>query len=120
MKESVIQEKSMEFSIRIIKLCRYLNEEKKEYILTKQLLRCGTSIGANAREGKYEQSREDFISKMSIALKEAAEAEYWIELMLRTGYLTKEEHKSIEKDISEISKILTAIVKSGKNEKASN
>ena len=114
MKDNVVMEKSMEFSVRIVKLYRYLVEEKKEYVMSKQMLRSGTSIGANVREGKYAQSKEDFISKMSIALKEASETEYWLELMERTGYLNEEEYESIRKDSSEISKILTSVVKRAK------
>ena len=109
--ESVSITKSMEFSVRIVKLYKYLIEEKKEYVLSKQLLRSGTSIGANVREGRYAQSKKDFISKMSIALKEAVETEYWLELLERTEYITREQYESIKKDSSEMSKILTAIVK---------
>ena len=117
MEENAIQKKSMEFSIRIVRLYKYLSKEKKEYTLSKQMLRSGTSVGANAREGKYAQSREDFISKMSIALKEASETEYWLELMNKTGYLSNGEYESIEKDCQEMLKILTGIVKSTKEKK---
>ena len=100
MKDSIILSKSKAFSVRIVRLCRYLREEKKEFILSNQLLRSGTSIGANVHEGKYAQSTDDFISKNSIALKEAAETEYWLELLHETEYITKAEYDSIAKDCS--------------------
>ena len=112
--ENVSVTKSLEFAVRIVKLCRYLVEEKKEYVLSKQLLRSGTSIGANVREGAYGESKKDFISKMSIALKEASETEYWLELLMRTEYITEKQYESIRNDNSEIAKILTAIVKESK------
>ena len=113
-KDNVIIEKSMEFAVRIVKLYKYLREEKRETVMSKQLLRSGTSIGANAREGIYGQSRGDFLSKMNIALKECSETEYWLELLSKTEYLTEQEYESVRKDCSEIAKILTAIVKSTK------
>ena len=100
-----------------MRLCRYLREEKKEYVLSKQLLRCGTSIGANVHEAKYAQSTDDFISKNSIALKEAAETEYWLELLYETEYLTKTAYDSIAEDCSELVRLLTAIVKTTKDRK---
>jgi len=81
-----IQEKSFRFAVRIVKLCRYLQTEKKEYILTKQLLRSGTSIGANVSESQQAQSRPDFVNKLNIALKEASETEYWLRLLYETDY----------------------------------
>ena len=113
-KGNVVIDKSMEFAIRIVKLYKYLQSEKEETVMSKQLLRSGTSIGANAREGIYGQSREDFISKMSIALKEAVETEYWLELLSKTGYLKEQEYESVAADCSEIAKLLTAIVKNTK------
>ena len=98
-------------------MCRYLREEKKEFILSNQLLRSGTSIGANVHEGKYAQSTDDFISKNSIALKEAAETEYWLELLHETEYITKAEYDSIAKDCSELAKLLIAIVRTAKENK---
>jgi len=112
--ESVIVTKSMEFSVRIVRLYKYLIEEKKENVMSKQLLRSGTSIGANVREGRYAQSKKDFISKMSIALKEAVETEYWLELLERTECITKEEYESIKRDNGELAKILTSTVKKSK------
>ena len=111
---NTIDVKSLNFAVRIVKLYKYLREEKKEDVLSKQLLRSGTGIGANVREAKYGQSRNDFISKMSVALKEAAETEYWLELLHRTEYLSKEQYADINVDCSEISKLLTSIVKNSK------
>ena len=114
-KESnVILEKSMEFAVRIVKLSKYLQNEHNEYTLSKQILRSGTSIGANIREAVYGQSRNDFISKMSISLKEVSETEYWLELLMRTEYITNEQYESIRTDCSEIAKLLTTIVKNSK------
>ena len=109
-----IYDKSMTFAVRIVKLYQYLQKDKHEYVLSKQLLRSGTSIGANVREAKYGQSRADFVAKMSIALKEVSETEYWLELLNKTKYLTDEQYKSINADCSEIAKILTSIVKNTK------
>ena len=114
MKEDALFVKSMEFAVRIVNLYKYLCKEKSETIMSKQLFRSGTSIGANVREAKYGQSHADFTSKMSIALKEAAETEYWLELLWKTEYLSDEQYKSIKGDCSEIAKLLTAIVKSSK------
>ena len=115
MKEgNVILEKSMDFAVRIVRLCRYLNDEKCENVMSKQLLRSGTSIGANAHEAVYGQSKNDFIAKMSIALKEASETEYWLKILYRTEYLSKEAYESIQKDCSEIAKILISIVRTSK------
>ena len=113
-KDNIIVEKSMEFAVRIVKLYQYLESTKKEFVMSKQLLRSGTSIGANVREGIYGQSRNDFTSKMSIALKESSETEYWLELLSRTGYLNEQESESIKADCSEMAKILTSIVKNVK------
>ncbi len=113
--KSIIEEKSKRFAIRIIKLYKYLNAEKKEFVISKQMLRSGTSIGANVKEGEYGQSTADFISKMSIALKEAAETLYWLELLVQTDYITQEQYESISSDCIELIKILTSIVKSTKS-----
>lgn len=112
--ENVIEDKSFRFAIRIVQLYRYLTLQKKEYVLSKQLLRCGTSIGANIAESQQAQSRADFISKVSIALKETNETEYWIRLLHATDYLSQEEFDSIFSDCVEIVKILTAIIKTSK------
>ena len=110
MKDSILLDKSFDFAKRIIKLYKYLTEDKKEFVLSKQLLKSGTSIGANIREARYAQSKKDFISKMSIALKEASESEYWIEL-LKDEYLTEKETNSIIKNLIEIIKMLTKSIK---------
>jgi len=117
MKENVLLDKSFKFAIRIVNLYKYLSDEKKEFVLSKQLLRCGTSIGANINEAQEAQSKNDFISKLSISLKEAKETKYWIELLKETNYLTDSEAKSIFKDLIEIIKLLTSIIKSTKNNK---
>ena len=111
---NAVKEKSTRFAIRIVDMYKYLSEKKQEYVMSKQLMRSGTSIGANVREGIYAQSRSDFISKMYISLKEAAETEYWLELLNKTGYLTEKEHNSINEDCRELIRLLTAITKSAK------
>ena len=122
MKDNVILEKSLDFAVRVVKLYKYLCETKKEYVLSKQLLRSGTSIGANVNEAQAGQSKSDFIAKMSIASKEARESKYWIGLLIKTDYLNRHDvHvQSLQNDMDEIVKLLTAIVKTGqerKNEK---
>ena len=113
--ENVIKEKSKKFAIRIVRLYQYLQEEKKEYVLSKQLLRSGTSVGANVNEALQGQSRKDFIAKMSISLKEINETEYWLELLKETNYITREQYESISKDCKEVAKLLTSIVKTSKS-----
>ena len=114
--ENIILEKSFAFAVRIVKLYKYLSDDKKEFVLSKQLLRCGTSIGANINEAQAGQSKADFISKMSIASKEARESKYWIDLLIKTDYLDVNESyvQSLICDIEEIVKLLTSIVKSSK------
>ena len=112
MKESIVKEKSMNFAIRVVRCYKYLIEEKREFVLSKQLLRCGTSIGANIKEALREQSRPDFAAKMNISLKEASECEYWIELLKNTDYLSEDPAQSLLEDCRELIKILTSIVKS--------
>ena len=111
MQNNIIVEKSFEFAVRIVNLCKHLRRYKKEYVLSKQVLRSGTSIGANVSEAQRGQSRADFASKMSVALKEANETQYWLRLLFRTDYLTKEEFESIHQDLEEILSLLTAICK---------
>ncbi len=111
MEKPTIQQKSRDFAIRIINCYKYLTEEKKEFVMSKQLLRCGTSIGANTRESKNAQSRTDFLSKLSIALKEADETAYWLDLLQATDYLDKKMFDSLNDDCTEIIKMLTAIIK---------
>ena len=109
--DNTIADKSFEFAVRIVNLAKYLRIEEKEFVLSKQLLRSGTSIGANVAEAQRAQSRADFNSKMSIALKEANETCYWLRLLYRTDYLPKEGFDSIKKDVDELIYILTAICK---------
>jgi four helix bundle protein len=112
--ESILKTKSYQFAIRIVKLCQYLVKDKKETVLSKQILRSGTSIGALIREAEYGQSKADFVSKMSIALKEANETEYWLSLLNDTGYITNEQFTSINKDMTEVKKLLVSTVKTSK------
>ena len=109
-----IEMKSFNFAVRIIDLYKYLTDKKKEYVLSKQLLRSGTSIGANVAEAEQAQSRLDFISKMNIALKETSETKYWIKLLQATDYLSQEESSSVLDDCVELEKILVRIIKSSK------
>ena len=111
MKETALQKKSKAFAIRIIRLYQFLCEKKKEYVLSKQVLRSGTSIGANVREAKRAQSTADFYAKLFISLKEAEETGYWLELLVETDYISKEMFDSIYADCDEIIKILVASTK---------
>ena len=112
--EQNVQNKSFQFAVRIVKLCKILRNERQEYILSKQLLRSGTSIGANIAEAQQAQTRPDFLSKLNISLKETAETIYWLKLLEATEYLTKAEYESIISDCIELEKILTASVKAMK------
>ena len=111
---SIVMDKSYAFAIRCVKLFRYLCNEHKEYVLSKQLLRSGTAIGALLREAKFAQSKADFINKNSIALKEANETDYWFDLLYDTGYINQKMYDDIKKDIQEIISLLVSIVKSSK------
>lgn len=113
--DNIIQQKSYAFAIRIVKLYRYLYDEKKEFILSKQLLRCGTSIGANVEEAIGGQSQKDFFAKITIAYKEARETHYWIRLLRDTDYLSEEQSDSLLNDITEIQKIIGSIQKTIKS-----
>ena len=113
-KDNILQKKSYKFAIRIVKVYQYLCENKKEFVLSKQLLRCGTSIGANIEEAIGAQSDKDFISKLSISYKEARETHYWIRLLTDTDYLNDIENKSLLQDIDEILKIIGSIQKTMK------
>ncbi|MBR2484402.1 MAG: four helix bundle protein [Oscillospiraceae bacterium] len=112
--DSIIRSKSFRFALRIIKLCNYLRDVKSEYTMSKQLLRSGTSIGANVAEAKHAQSRPDFASKMNIALKEAAETDYWLRLLREANYLTEIQFASIIRDCDELERMLAATVKTVK------
>ena len=114
MRESILRDKSYAFAIRVVNLYRYLCEDKKEYVLSKQLLRSGTAIGALIREAEFGQSKADFISKMSIALKEANETNYWLNLLKDTKYLNEKMFDSISADCLELIKMLVATVKTAK------
>ena len=109
-KDNILHEKSYAFAIRTVKLSQYLTSQKREYVLSKQVLRSGTSIGALVSESQYAQSTPDFISKLSISLKEANETHYWINLLKDTEYIDIKMFKSLEKDINELLKLLTSII----------
>ena len=112
--EFAVQEKSFAFAVRIVKLCKYLRNEKREFALADQLLRSGTSIGANVSEAQQAQSKSDFIHKMSIAIKEAYETNYWLRLLHATNYISDKAFHSVIADCSELEKILIVIIKSSK------
>ena len=114
MKENIIADKTYNFAVRIVNLYKYLIKTEKEFVLPKQLLRCGTSIGANVSEAVKAQTTADFYTKLTIALKEANETQYWIKLLYDTNYLTEQQYSSIKKDIDEIVAILVAITKTTK------
>lgn len=115
MKENTIKYKSFKFAIRIVKLYQFLVSDKKEYVLSKQLLRSGTSVGAMIREAEHSESKADFIHKMAIAQKEINENIYWLELLKETDYLSNAQYESINKDAVEVIKMLTSIIKTTKN-----
>ncbi len=112
--DNAIYDKSYSFAVRIVNAYKFLTSEQKEFVLSKQLLRCGTAIGALAREAKFAQSRADFINKLSIALKEANETLYWIELLHDTDYLDETVFLSIYQDAKELTALLVSIVKTTK------
>ena len=111
MKENAILEKSKRFAVRIVKFCKYLCEEKKEYRISDQLFRSGTSIGANVSEAIVAQSTKEFIAKLNISLKEANESMYWIEILKEAEIISETEFKSINADCNEVKSLLVAIVK---------
>ncbi|MGN0489640.1 MAG: four helix bundle protein [Ruminococcus sp.] len=113
--DSIIAEKSFQFAVRIVNLYKYLVSNSNEYVLSRQLLKSGTSIGANVSEASQAQSKADFVSKMNIALKEATESKYWLDLLLATDYLSQSQHNSLINDCVEIEKILVTIVKNSKH-----
>ena len=115
MRENVVKEKSFSFAVRVIKLYKYLVDDKKEFVLSKQLLRSGTSVGAMIRETEHAESQNDFIHKMAIAQKEMNESLYWLELLQKTDYLSQDQFDSINFDALEIIKIITSILKTTKN-----
>ena len=115
MKDNILIEKSIDFGARIVKLHRYLVKEKHETVLSKQILRSGTSIGANVNEAQYGQSRADFISKLQIALKETAETEYWLHILQKSDYLDEQQAASLLTDCLEIKRILISSVNTAKS-----
>ena len=114
MRESILREKSYLFALRIIKLYKFISAEKKEFVLSKQILRSGTSIGANVEESNQAQSRTDFIHKLSIAQKEAAETHYWLRLLRDSEFLTDKQAESLLIDCEELQKLLTSSIKTAK------
>ena len=117
MRKSVTHIKSKAFAVRIIRFYKYLTEEKKEFVLSKQILRSGTSIGANIRESYSAQSKADFIAKLYIALKEANETSYWLELFCESEIINTEEFESLNKDLEELIALLTATIKTSQENK---
>ena len=115
MKKNVVKEKSFHFAIRIVRTCQMLQSEKKEFVLSKQLLRSGTAPGALIREAEHAQSKPDFIHKMSIGLKEINETVYWLNLLHETDYIRKAEFDSLISDANEVLKLLISILKTSKN-----
>ena len=113
-RQSIVGEKSVAFAKRVAKYYRYLLDKKKETVASYQFYKSGTSIGANVREGLFAQSRKDFINKMNIALKEAGETDYWLEILYSADYLTEMEYKSLKNDNDELIKMLSSIVKTTK------
>ncbi|MCQ2263452.1 MAG: four helix bundle protein [Bacteroidales bacterium] len=116
-KKNLIQEKSLALGVRIINFYKYLCKEKHEYILAKQILRCGTSIGANICESRNAQSVADFISKLSIALKEADETQYWLELLWGANVISEQQFTTLDGDVRELIALLTSILKTLKKKK---
>jgi len=115
MSGNVVKEKSFNFAVRVVNLSKYLIDQKREFVLSKQILRAGTAIGALVRESEHAESKADFIHKLSIALKEANETDYWLDLLHTTNYLEDKQHQSLKTDLIELLKLLTAIIKTSKN-----
>ena len=113
--ESIMLEKAKDFAVNIVNLCRYIKETKRESVLTNQLLRAGTSIGANIHESKYAHGTADFIAKMQIALKECYESEYWLELLHETGYIPDEQYNPLQNNCGAIRRMLIASINTKKD-----
>ena len=113
-KENALADKSTMFAIRIVNCCKTLQEVRKEYIMSNQILRSGTSIGANIHEGIYAQSRADFVNKMGISLKEASETSYWLNILHKTDYLSDKEYESLKSEIDELLRIIISSIKTAK------
>jgi len=114
MKESILREKSYQFALRIVKLYQFVVTDKNEYVLSKQILRSGTSIGANVEEANQAQSKADFIHKLSIAQKESFETDYWLRLLRDTNYLTEKQANSVLNDCQELQKLIISSIKTAK------
>ena len=114
-RDNVVKDKSFRFAVRIVKLFQYLQSEKREFVLSRQVLRSGTSVGAMVREAEHGESNKDFVHKMSIAQKEINETIYWLELLKETDYLADDEFNSLNEDAIEIIKLITTIIKTSKN-----
>ena len=110
----MLHQKSFEFAVRVVKLARFLSDKKQDWVLARQILRSGTSIGANIRESRFAQSKVDFISKLSIALKESSETQYWLELLSATALLTKKQYASLKMDLDWLVGTLVNVIKSSK------
>lgn len=111
---SILRDKSLAFALRIVKACRYLAEESREYVLSKQLMRSGTAIGALVREAEYAETKLDFIHKLAIARKEASETIYWLALLAGASLLTGQQAASLQTDVTELLKLLTSSIKTAK------
>ena len=118
MKDNILKEKSYSFALRVIKAYKFLNQEQREFILSKQMLRSGTAIGALIREAEHAQSKADFINKMNISLKEANETEYWLMLLKDSDYIDEKSFVSIHKDCAELIRLLISIIKTSKEKYA--
>jgi four helix bundle protein len=116
--ENAVLEKSFDFAVRMVELSKHLIQEKREYVLSKQVLRSGTSIGALVRESQHAESNPDFVHKLSIALKEANETDYWSLLLYKTAYLTESQYNSLKADIETLLKLLVSIIKSSKKKRS--
>jgi four helix bundle protein len=112
--ENAVKDKSFDFAVRVVNAYKYLAAKKQEFVLSKQLLRSGTAIGALVREAEQGESKADFIHKMSLALKEANETDYWLELLHKTDYFNEKEYQTLKADAVELIKLLVSIIKSSK------
>ncbi|MAC94159.1 MAG: four helix bundle protein [Flavobacteriales bacterium] len=119
MKENIVKDKSYEFAIEIVEACKRLTEQK-EFVLSRQLLRSGTAVGALIRESEHAESKQDFIHKLSISLKEANETEYWLELLFKTDYLNESEFKNLRMKVGELNRLLISIIRTTKEKLKNN
>ena len=113
-KENVVRDKSFDFAVRVVNAYKYLADKKREFVMSQQLLRSGTAIGALVREAEQAESKTDFVHKMSIALKEANETDYWLDLLYKTDYFGENEYQSLKADAVELLKLLVSIINSSK------